>query len=514
MSNELISAVFKISQRIRDICDTHHILRKKTRLNFNFMYGLVRDKAHIEKYHSNFIFYLLDPSESHDCDGLFLELFLHYLSRKAKEKDKFKESGLSINDILNKPNFNLEATFDSNRIDITFSSSNTSEWFVFIENKVRSGEGDYQLMRYATVAKKNYKKWLGIYLTPNGEKPNLTDADLLNVICLDYTDIIKWLEDCRNTLSEHQNISFALLQYINIIKEYITNTMENKEQEEILNFMKEKPKGEMAFLFENNFREAMDAYQAEVRQPFFEAVKNKLCQDIRGIEEFKIKEGDENYLIKWNFLGNESGLKFIDETRFKGNYWQIFTNGEPEHSGLSNGNWEGLMVNGINDYDNKNQATAEIIKSDNKDELIANTVCGFLENIIQIYINGQYAKLRSKLFEALQKEIQEITNADPKWEYYNYNEGEGLNVDFGIGVDSAFCGNSNNPFEDQFNIQIKIWGKSVWNGHDDDVKTKFPNAIRLDSNAFLIEKFDKFEKDKIISALKKCFEFVKQFASK
>ncbi len=48
--------------------------RSKNKENFNFFTALVNGKntkEHIEKYHSNFIGYLLNPKENHDFGSFF-----------------------------------------------------------------------------------------------------------------------------------------------------------------------------------------------------------------------------------------------------------------------------------------------------------------------------------------------------------------------------------------------------------------------------------------------------------
>ena len=53
-----INTTLNFASKIKEIKDAHNNFRKGSKQNFNFFYGIVRDKAHIEKYHSNFIAYL------------------------------------------------------------------------------------------------------------------------------------------------------------------------------------------------------------------------------------------------------------------------------------------------------------------------------------------------------------------------------------------------------------------------------------------------------------------------
>ena len=55
------------------------------RQTFNFFQGIVNDKLHLEKYHTNFLYYLLNPHGNHGCEDLFLREFLSLLTFQLEQ---------------------------------------------------------------------------------------------------------------------------------------------------------------------------------------------------------------------------------------------------------------------------------------------------------------------------------------------------------------------------------------------------------------------------------------------
>ena len=78
----IISVAVGFSNKIKEVKDAGYNFRKGSKQNFNFFSAIVTsndEKEHLEKYHSNFIGYLLNPKASHDCESLFLKSFFDSL---------------------------------------------------------------------------------------------------------------------------------------------------------------------------------------------------------------------------------------------------------------------------------------------------------------------------------------------------------------------------------------------------------------------------------------------------
>ena len=92
-----IEQILKATKEIERIKKAIYKRKKDSKENFNFFHALVTDeKVHLEKYHTNFIAYLLNPKQSHDCDTLFLENFLKLIGKDHEINKKHYDVVVSI----------------------------------------------------------------------------------------------------------------------------------------------------------------------------------------------------------------------------------------------------------------------------------------------------------------------------------------------------------------------------------------------------------------------------------
>ncbi len=366
---ELMKETLNFVSEIKTVRAKYNDIRKGSKQNFNLFEALVRDKTHHEKYHSNFIGYLLNPKATHDCGTLFLIKFLEHVNREHKiNLTIFKDIELEKCCII------LEDTNTKGRIDITIESK---DWYIFIENKVRSGEGHNQIKDYFEHAKHNFQKSiLGIYLTLDGSSPPSISND--KIINLSYKkDIIEWLESCYMGVIRYPHITQAITQYIDIIKsENILNIMEDKEMKEIIEYLEKYPEKAIKIIeHQDDLEKSLVEFIKEKRNLFLNELRNKIeGLKVEGItierfdsERAKCRYNNFDFFIRidqaypekddggkglwWGLYNDDSGY-----TPFKCNI------GDYKH-------WDGIRINGINDFLYDKNGSALILESFQNEKL-------------------------------------------------------------------------------------------------------------------------------------------------
>jgi len=333
----LVSNASQLSVEIVDIRKKEDNRRKNSKENFNFFSAILsgkNNKQHIEKYHSNFIAYLLNPNGSHDFGTLFLKYFF----------DELKNPPFSVQNFPNENTLSLEREkMTSNGRFIDISLGYKQEWIVFIENKIRSGEQEDQIKDYCEFAK-GFKNSIPIYLTLKGENaPSIEQCPDLKskVVCLSYKEIIRWLSTCLEdeTIKEFPTVVGCLKQYIIIVKALL-NTM-SEETKTIIEYLKQNK--DKAQLYIKNQRALNDGILytiKEIRNTFFhdlesEIIKRKKENNIPKSLTINIYQGDYLY----SGADNSWGLGF----QIKNN------NNEFEYGGDGfGGSGDGIRIKGIN----------------------------------------------------------------------------------------------------------------------------------------------------------------------
>lgn len=186
-------------KEIDSIVETDWHKRSTEKLDFNFFTALVSGKyakEHIEKYHSNFIAYLLDTSGSHGFGEQFLAVFLNQL-------------GIVLPTLKGIVIEREHSTHNGRFIDIVLKQNN--EIPLFIENKVGSSELFDQMKDYFEYACK-FNNQFGIYLSLNGSPPTSIFSNHPSLRCVSYHQIRSWLLSCRDSISMPSHIDHILRQ--------------------------------------------------------------------------------------------------------------------------------------------------------------------------------------------------------------------------------------------------------------------------------------------------------------
>lgn len=241
--------------------------------------------------HSNMLAWLLNPNENHGFGDKFLKKVL------------FEASDSSVNKISP---FNIELTDFSDvsvyrekyHIDILIVSD-TNKLVVAVENKVKSGEHDNQLNRYAKILDEQYAHFdmILIYLTPDG-----TDASSDKWVNMGYGFIQEQLDSLLKNYSIPDKNKIYINDYITTIRR---NIVGDEQLKKICMQIYNKHKAALDLIYEN---------KPNIKSEMFEKIKVYL----NGLQqEYDFTLWDEPS-TKWiRFVPN----RLFDLVKGKGDVW-------------------------------------------------------------------------------------------------------------------------------------------------------------------------------------------------
>lgn len=166
-----------------------------------------------ELRHSNFLAWLLNPSENHGLGDYALRKFVMLVAREINDP--------SANISPSWPLENAEIRREWRNIDILIADPE-KKYVVAIENKIYSGEHSGQLERYQASVKHEFfhATQLFIFLTPDGTLP---ESETSIYIPIAYKDIYVLISDVlkakHNTLSI--DIQVFIQHYITMLERHI-----------------------------------------------------------------------------------------------------------------------------------------------------------------------------------------------------------------------------------------------------------------------------------------------------
>ena len=228
--------------------------------------------------HSNFLAWLLDPSETHGLGDYFLNLFLKKISSQTSSVNHSSPSIFEIDSWT----FNyIEVLREWKNIDILIKSDE-NRFVCVIENKIKSSEGKDQLQRYKKIINHefgDYKKFF-VYLSLEGDIPS--DENYLTVSYRDISAIINYIIEVKKD-EIGQDILIFISHYRNMLGRYV---LEDSKIQEICKSIYKKHKKALDLIFE---------------------YKPDLLMEIKDYLELKIKE--ESDLI--SDISSKSFIRFI-----------------------------------------------------------------------------------------------------------------------------------------------------------------------------------------------------------
>ncbi len=251
--------------------ELEHLESKISRFNIFEAIGMVRQ----EIKHSNFIRFLLDPSEKHQIGDLFLKKLL--ISILAGSKDA------PLNSIeVTIANFgDAEVRREWKNIDLLIYSRDNS-LVCTIENKVDSSEGFNQLINYEGIIDKEFPncKKVFIYLTKEGIAASNhrwlslsygTIADIIEAICNEKKSSIE------------EDIYISMSHYIDLVRRH---------------FMSESDIAEICRKIYKQHRQAIDLiyeHRPDLRSDIEEFI-GQLIQDDTQEENIEQDENEKQWI--------------------------------------------------------------------------------------------------------------------------------------------------------------------------------------------------------------------------
>lgn len=245
-TSNLLEQVNLIQQKYDDLAEY-------TGENFN-VFSILRLYSD-ELSHSVFIGNLLNAKAKHGQKDIFLKLFLEelqidfdeYFSRLKFDQFDTSKSSATVEKHIGKVNYE---NGEGGRIDIFITDSINN---IVIENKIRAGDQNQQLVRYYNA----YNNAPIIYLTLDGKEPGGASCGDLKCgeqfICISYErHIVSWLEKCIKEMANKPIIRETLNQYLHLVKQLTNQTTNKKMEKEIMNLILGN---------ENHLRAAKNIYQ-------------------------------------------------------------------------------------------------------------------------------------------------------------------------------------------------------------------------------------------------------------
>ena len=265
--------------------------------------------------HSAFLADLLNPKGLHHMGDTFLRLFtdefLNDMSFSTETAVVEREKYIGP----------VTAT-TGGRLDIIVTD--TDKKAIIIENKIYASDQENQLIRYHNYAETNTSEHKLFYLSLDGtvhdedktakhDNKELIEEEHYFTISYE-SEILKWLEQCREKVVDKPLIREGISHYINLIKHLTNQTISKEMEKDLKNLILENPK------YIQNLgiiREAINISVVELQRRFWELLKEKMeAAGYPVIENGKYryaldeKENRINKYYKGNLNNKRYGFEF------------------------------------------------------------------------------------------------------------------------------------------------------------------------------------------------------------
>lgn len=269
-----------------------------------------------EVIQSRFLANLLDPSEHHCQNSLFLDAFLSKIGLPEVTDEHCKRV---------KVHTELRAEDGLGRMDIVVDCQ--PDWLVVIENKIDAGEGEQQLPRYAEWLrdKQNYKlNPKLIFLTPKGHESVTGTIDQYKRFS--YLDLAEAFEPLLRKIKA-KSVRIVVKQYIDICK-LIGGIDVTTQDKQLLALLTDPQNIETVLEIERQAR----LIRGQVIREFGGHIE-KMLQD--NLDAAKLTA---NWKASHEFNGQSLGIVIMtSKHRTKPNYWMF-----AQHVlTATNGGWSG-----------------------------------------------------------------------------------------------------------------------------------------------------------------------------
>jgi len=265
--------------------------------------GVVRQ----ELRHSNFLAFLLNPSQNHRLDDIFLKRFLKKVLLETDVPTNVNYANISAVDIDIADLTDAEVKREWQNIDI-FIHSPRNKLVCAIENKVDSREHSNQLLRYREIIEVEYKdkdyRKIIIYLTPEGDQSSDPNWRICN-----YSKVMQILDSIctsyKSTLGA--DIYTLISHYSTLLRRHIVSDSEVAELCRKIYF-KHKQALDLIFEHRPDLQLEMAEKITRLASEYIETHKIYVKCYSKGYIGFAPKEWQEKIPLAFHFENNSTYL--------------------------------------------------------------------------------------------------------------------------------------------------------------------------------------------------------------
>jgi PD-(D/E)XK nuclease superfamily len=287
----MVSQLDKLSDDIRKLIKGLDAIKerrdtfiKATKARFNVFTTL--RKAHEEVgLHSRFLALLLNAKGLHDCESLFLDLFIEVLNEKGVLNHKGDSCGIPFLKEGRQGAFDKieheTRIKDYGQIDIGVFFKEAA---LIIENKIYANEQEEQISNYSkrldSMIQKN--KAAVLYLTLDGKESETAGEYKGNYYRISYSEhILEWLDRCLEKTYKWPNINTAIQQYRDVVAELVgKNTLAETNMSEMEELMKEliKKHPDLSDLFKyaSTINQVVEQLKSDYLRSFWKSLKDEI----------------------------------------------------------------------------------------------------------------------------------------------------------------------------------------------------------------------------------------------
>jgi hypothetical protein len=260
-------------RKLRDFLYGNEELEQLEEIVDEFNIFTALDIVDKERRHSNFLAWLLDPSESHGLGDYFLKLFLQKMAMESSEIELVDSP--SIFDIEHWSYEDVQIEREWKYIDILIRDDE-NKFVCVIENKIYSEEHSDQLQRYRETTENKFKDYekLFVFLTVEETKPS--DDMYIPVSYRFIAEIVEKLEKNKKDKVSEEILNF-ISDYRKMLRRYI---MEESEIQEICRKIYAKHSDALDLIYK---------YMPDKRTQLYEITKNIIENDPDFILDYHSK---------------------------------------------------------------------------------------------------------------------------------------------------------------------------------------------------------------------------------
>ncbi|MDQ3131179.1 MAG: PD-(D/E)XK nuclease family protein, partial [Acidobacteriota bacterium] len=239
--------------------------------------------AHRELQHSNFLAWLFNPNESHNLGDFAIKEFIKLYYRENQFEDLGLQTKLSVFDFVHLDFDDLEIKREHKNIDLILLSKR-NEFCIVIENKIYSTEGKGQLKKYRNWIESEFPTLkYKIYIFLSLFEQEISEEEQDYYLRLDYTHIVKLIEQIVQTRNLADESKFVFEQYLKTLKSMLN---QNEEIELIAQNLYKKYQSAFDLVFKYNNKISQSPLKQE----------NSLLEKIKKEPSLRFIKGKNSYI--------------------------------------------------------------------------------------------------------------------------------------------------------------------------------------------------------------------------